>query len=121
MLAASISASTEAFVGSDSSGQRIVPRNFLNRPRTVVNIMCLTENSISECAGSISQMLAPACGSTVVVSRVPVIVMHLTLRPADGDCRYQSVRCVLGRPGGVAVDQQRPVEPTSTVEHVHAA
>lgn len=68
--------------------------------------MCLTENSISECAESISQMVAPACGSAVVVSRVPVIVMHLTVRSADGDCRYQSVRCVLGRPGGVAVDQQ---------------
>src|SRR3982074_963836 len=93
MLAASISASTEALVGSDSSGQRIVPRNFLNRPRTGVNIMCLTENSIRECAGSISQMVAPACGSAVVVSRVPVIVMHLTMRSADGDCRYQSVRC----------------------------
>jgi signal transduction histidine kinase len=50
--------------------------------------MCFTENSISECAGSISQVLATASGSAVVVSRVPVIVIHVTLRLGTRSCGH---------------------------------
>jgi hypothetical protein len=34
----------------------IVPLSALNRPRTVVNIMCLTANSTAVCAASIVQV-----------------------------------------------------------------
>src|SRR5215212_6518582 len=73
MLPATISTSTVELSGFCSS-TTTVPLKSLKRPRTVVNIMCLTASSTLECAGSMVQV--------VVVSAIgcsPLIVATLLL------------------------------------------
>jgi hypothetical protein len=71
MLDASNSTFTREFAGSCSSTS-IVPSRLLKRPRTVVNIMCLTANSTVVCAGSIFQ---------VVLAIALILVLGGTARP----------------------------------------
>src|SRR5690242_3072766 len=107
MLAALIVASTDERLGFCSSAW-IVPLTSVNRPFTVVIIMCLAENSTSVCAGSSSQVVS-----------VSAVLGAVAMYPPRSDCDADdSVICVIKErderivPGAMrAIDD--PAPPTS--------
>jgi hypothetical protein len=81
MLATCIATSTQHPSGCSSSAVRVASIS-LNRPRTVVIIMCLTENSTLECAGSSLQVLVPVCAAVPMMP--PRYVRAIRRRAAAG-------------------------------------
>src|SRR4051794_1891764 len=80
MLATCIVTSTQHPSGCCSSAVKVASIS-LNLPRTVVIIMCLTENSTLEWAGSSRQVEVPVCVALLPMG--PPVVGSVTMEPSD--------------------------------------